>query len=157
MRKIIVLLIMFATASFFIAAIKHRPLVDPEKPVYIPESKQRNGNAAAGYTYLTTGDYIKGGVPYDFFLMASGKKQKKYLEREGLNSNVSHEFTVIQSANGENLVAPNCMQCHAQVFNDQLYIGMGNSFADFTFGRNLNPVAYAALENVLKKTAPEKK
>jgi hypothetical protein len=88
--------------------------------------------------------------------MASGKKQTKYLEREGLNNNVSHEFTVVRSANGENLVAPNCMQCHAQVFNDQLVIGMGNSFADFTFGRNLNPAAYTALENVLKKTAPEK-
>jgi hypothetical protein len=45
MRKIIVLLIMIAAASFFIAAIK-RPLADPEKPVYIPESKQRNGDAA---------------------------------------------------------------------------------------------------------------
>ena len=83
MRKIIVLLILIAAASFFIAAIK-RPLTDPEKPVYIPESKQRNGDAAAGYTYLITGDYVKGGVPYDFYLMASGKKQTKYLEREGL-------------------------------------------------------------------------
>jgi len=155
MRKIIVLLILIASGSFFIAAINH-PLTEPEKPVYIPESKQRSGDAAAGYTYLTTGDYIKGGVPYDFFLMASAKKQKKYLDREGLNNNVSHEFTVVRSSNGENLVAPNCMQCHAQVFNDQLVIGMGNSFADFTFGRNLNPAAYTALENVLKKNSPEK-
>ena len=30
-----------------------------ENPEFINPSKQRTGNAAIGYTYLTTGDYLK--------------------------------------------------------------------------------------------------
>ena len=155
MRKFIIIIFIIAVGLSFIAANTH-PGVEPEKPVYIPESKQRIGDAEKGFKYLTTGDYIKGGIPYDFFIMAAAKNQKKYLDRDGLNGNISHEFTVVRSSNGENLVAPNCMQCHAQIFDDKLYIGMGNSFSDFTFGRNLNPQAYTALENLLKKNSPEK-
>ena len=91
---------------------------DPEKPIPIPKSVQRSGNAAKGYTYLTTGDYVKGGVPYDFYLLGKGKEKNNYLKRTGINGTVSHDFTVIKAVNGENLVAPNCLQCHAQVFNE---------------------------------------
>ena len=129
---------------------------DPEKPVYIPESTQRIGDAAAGYTYLTTGDYVKGGIPYDFFVMATGKSKTNYLHREGTNASLTHEYTAVKAANGETLVAPNCLQCHAQVFNGELVMGMGNSFADFTMGQKLNPQAYTFLENFLKKGAPQK-
>lgn len=155
MRKAIYIIALAMCCCFFISAI-NISANEPDKPVYIPESKQRIGNAEAGYTYLVTGDYVKSGIPYDFFLMAAGKNKKVYLERTGLNANISHEFTVVRAPNGENLVAPNCMQCHAQVFNDKLYIGMGNSFADFTFGRNLNPAAYKQLEELLKRTSPSK-
>src|SRR3569623_369261 len=85
---------------------------EPEKPVYIPESTQRTGDAAAGYTYLTTGDYIKCGIPYDFFVMAAGKSKTNYLNREGVNASLTHEYTSVKAANGETLVAPTCLQCH---------------------------------------------
>jgi mono/diheme cytochrome c family protein len=127
-----------------------------EKPVPIPPSVQRTGDAEKGYAYLTTGDYVKGGIPYSFFKMAMGKERKNYLQRDGLNANVNYDYTVVKAANGENLVAPNCMQCHAQVFNDSVYIGMGNTFIDFSNGQRLDVRQLNTLEKILKTTAPKK-
>ncbi|MFT3936282.1 MAG: hypothetical protein QM726_21815 [Chitinophagaceae bacterium] len=155
MKKVRILALIVIVFSAF-SGISKLNTVDPDKPVYIPESPQRTGNAALGYAYLTTGDYVKGGLPYDYFILAMGKSRTNYLERTGLNATITHEYTVVKSANGENLVAPNCMQCHAQVFEGKLVMGMGNTFADFTAGQKLNPDAYNILENFLKKGSPQK-
>src|ERR1700712_4984310 len=154
MKKIQVLALIVIIFSAFAGINKWKPEV-PEKSVYIPESAQRTGNAVAGYTYLTTGDYVKGGLPYDYFQLALGKSKTNYLNRAGLNASITHEYTVVTAPNGEKLVAPNCMQCHAQVFEGKLVMGMGNTFADFTFGQKLNPQAYTMLENFLKKGSPK--
>jgi mono/diheme cytochrome c family protein len=128
-----------------------------EKPVPIPPSQQRSGNALKGYKYLTEGDYVKGGIPYEFTVMATGGKNKKfYLQREGLNGKISHEYTVVTAPNGEKLAAPNCMQCHAQVFDSVLYIGMGNTFIDFSLGDKLNASNFQMLEKLLQKQSPSK-
>jgi mono/diheme cytochrome c family protein len=155
MRKTQVLGLM---VLFFSAFVKVNSFTDgdADKPVYIPASPQRTGNVAAGFTYLTTGDYIKGGIPYDFFSLAVSKTKKNYLNREGLNANIPHEYTAVKAPNGETIVAPNCMQCHAQVFDGKLVMGMGNTFADFTAGQKLNPQAYSLLENLLKKSGAKK-
>lgn len=155
MKKIQVLLFIVIICSAF-AGVKKWTGEDPDKPVYIPESKQRTGDPAAGFTYLTTGDYVKGGIPFDYFQLALGRSNMNYLKRDGLNAGVSHEYTVVKAPNGENLVAPNCMQCHAQVFEGKLVMGMGNTYADFTMGQKLNPQAYTMLENFLKKGSPKK-
>ncbi len=155
MRKIQVLLLIVTVCCAF-AGVEKWQANPPDKPVYIPESQQRTGNAVAGYTYLTTGDYVKGGMPYDYFQLALGKSNTNYLNRQGLNAGVTQEYTVVQAPNGENLVAPNCMQCHAQVFEGKLVMGMGNTTADFTMGQKLNPQAYTMVENFLKKGSPRK-
>jgi mono/diheme cytochrome c family protein len=155
MRKIQVSLLIVIIFSAFAGVEKWRG-EDPEKSVYIPENAQRTGNAEAGFTYLTSGDYVKGGLPYDYFQLAIGKSKTNYLNRGGLNATITHEYTVVKAPNGENLVAPNCMQCHAQVFEGKLVMGMGNTYADFTMGQKLNPQAYTMLENFLKKGSPKK-
>src|SRR5690242_479921 len=131
MRKIQVLLMIGVLIGSFVVLTNFTFTAgDPVKPVPIPATPQRTGDAAAGYKYLTTGDYVKGGLPFDFYRMAAGSNNKNYLKREGLNAQVSHEFTVVKAPNGENLVAPNCMQCHAQLFDSTLYVGLGNTFID---------------------------
>ncbi|MBE7173139.1 MAG: c-type cytochrome [Williamsia sp.] len=127
-----------------------------EKPTPIPPSKQRSGDAAEGYRYLTTGDYVKGGLPYDFYLMGLGASKTNYLKREGLNGNVNHDYSVVKAPNGENLVAPNCMQCHAQVFDSTLIMGLGNTFLDFSNDQRFNPQTMVLLENLLQKSSPQK-
>jgi mono/diheme cytochrome c family protein len=127
------------------------------EPVPIPPSIQRTGgDAQKGYEYLTTGDYVKGGIPYSTFMLGMGKDRTNYLQRTEKNANISHEYTAVTAPNGEMLVAPNCMQCHAQVFDNQLYIGLGNTFIDFSQNEKLNVKRLQMVENMLKLTAPNK-
>lgn len=123
------------------------------EPVPVPPAPQRVGNAQKGYDYLVTGDYVKGGIPT--FLFNMGPKEPVYLNREGRNKKLPHGFTAVTALNGEPLVAPNCLQCHAQVFEDKLYIGLGNTFIDFSAGQKPNAKALYMLEGMLKKTAPK--
>ena len=127
------------------------------EPQYIPPSQQRlGGDAQKGYDYLTTGDYVKGGIPYSVFMMGMGRDKRNFLQRNGKNEKLSHEYTAVTAANGEILVAPNCLQCHAQVFNDSLIMGMGNSFIDFTQNEKLNVKNLQKVESWLKLMAPRK-
>jgi len=132
MKKLIILLTISFLAFAFVKLTDTFPKDDPQ---YIPPSKQRSGNVAKGYEYLTTGDYLKSGIPYSFFFMGAPKDTNNFLNRDGLNKNLSHDFTAVQAPNGEMVVAPNCLQCHAQVFDGKLIVGLGNSFSDFTMNR----------------------
>jgi len=120
-----------------------------DKPTFIPPSKQRTGDAAKGWEYLTTGDYLKSGIPYSFFVLGAPGDTNNYLKRNGLNKNLSHDFTAVKAPNGEIVVAPNCLQCHAQVFDGKLVVGMGNSFSDFTENRvSIAVMAEKMLQNL---------
>jgi mono/diheme cytochrome c family protein len=127
-----------------------------EEPVPIPASPQRVGNAATGYRYLTTGDYLKSGIPYNYFLLGFGKSDRNFLQRDSPNAVISHEYTAVKAPNGETVVAPNCLQCHAQVFDNKLYIGLGNASIDFTDRQKLNPRTAALAESILQKGDPKK-
>jgi mono/diheme cytochrome c family protein len=154
MRRYFVLLILLASGFAFTTWIQKYNEYDP---VPIPPSAQRlGGDIQRGYEYLITGDYVKGGIPYSAFVMGLGKDKRNFLQRQGKNENLSHEYTAVTAPNGEVLVAPNCLQCHAQVFDNQLYIGMGNTFIDFTQNEKLNVKNLRALESFLKLTAPKK-
>jgi len=103
-----------------------------EKPVFIPPSVQRTGIPEKGYDYLITGDYIKNGVPYSYYKLFNKKDTLNYLHRSGKNALVPYGFNVVQSANNVTVVVPTCLQCHAQEFEGKLYVGLGNTFIDFS-------------------------
>lgn len=152
MRKMIVVasLAMLVLLSAFVTRMYE------DKPVHIPASPQRlGGDPKKGFEYLTTGDYVRSGVPYDIFLFGGGSDKNNYLHRDGRNATVPHDFTAIKAANGEILVAPNCLQCHAQIFEGQLIVGLGNSLVDFTKGPRLDASNFTMLENMLKARAPK--
>lgn len=153
MKKLLVL-ILFGSGCLAFTTIFHHYRED--RPVAIPSSPQRVGDSDKGYLYLTTGDYLKSDIPYNYFLLGFGKSQTNYLHREGPNAAISHEYTAVKSPNGETVVAPNCLQCHAQVFDNKLYIGLGNSMIDFTDRQKLNPQAALMAEMLLKKGDPKK-
>ena len=131
--------------SFFIQKKKAK------EPVYVEASQQRTGNADSGYKYLVEGDYLKSGIPIGLFKMGFGKSDND-LGREGLNKNVPYSFNAVIAPNGEKIVSPNCLQCHAQEFNGKVVIGMGNSLSDYTSNRSSTA---AVLEKFLK-TGPGK-
>jgi cytochrome c5 len=132
MKKLIVL---FFIATICFAFVNLTSQYTEDEPVYVPPSKQRIGDAKKGFEYLITGDYLKSGIPYSLFVLGSGKDTNNYLQRNGNNKNIAHDFTAVKAPNGELVVAPNCLQCHAQVFDGKLIVGLGNSFSDFTFNR----------------------
>jgi len=153
MKKIFVISCIGIASVGFISAIHY---FNEEKPVYIPASVQRNGDSKKGYTYLTTGDYLKSGIPYNYFKLGFGKSSVNYLQREGLNKDIGYEYTAVTAPNGEIVIAPNCLQCHAQVFDNKLIIGLGNSTVDFTNSQKLDPKMAASAERVLKNLDPKK-
>src|SRR4029077_2334092 len=105
--------------------------------------------------YLTTGDYIKSGLPYPIFLLGFGKKPDTLLQRDGLNTDIPYAYTAVRAANGGQVVAPNCLQCHAQVFDGKLYIGLGNSMIDFSDRRKFGAGATGVLERLLQKDSSQ--
>ena len=128
---------------------KNKQRIIADEPEYIPASKQRSGDAVKGYDYLTTGDYLKSGIPYSFFIMGTPKDSSNNLQRSGFNKNISYNFTAIKAPNGEMIVAPNCLQCHAQIFEGKLIVGLGNSFSDFTVNRGSTAlIAESFLKNL---------
>lgn len=133
MKKLIALIsILVCCMAFVTITTKFK---EGENPEFINPSKQRSGDAAKGFTYLTTGDYLKSGIPYSLFFMGVGKDTNNYLNRTGNNKNLSHDFTAVKAPNGELIVAPNCLQCHAQIFDGKLIVGLGNSLTDYTINR----------------------
>jgi len=151
MRKLMVLCSL--AALVLLSAFINRFTGD--KPVPIPASPQRTGDAKKGYDYLVTGDYVRSGLPYQVFLFGAGANTNNYLRREGINKNISHEFTAVTAPNGEVLVAPNCLQCHAQVFDGKLIVGLGNSLVDFTKNEKLNPASLEMLGKMLQARSPK--
>ncbi|MGH2649544.1 MAG: hypothetical protein ACRDE8_18340, partial [Ginsengibacter sp.] len=128
MKSIFIIFFLSVSCIFFSFFIQKKKQGDF---VYIEASKQRSGNADAGYIYLTEGNYLKSGIPLQFFKMAIGKSFDD-LGREGLNENIPYSFNVVVAPNGEKIASPNCLQCHAQEFDGKVAIGMGNSLSDYT-------------------------
>jgi Cytochrome c len=125
-----------------------------DDPVPIPASHQRIGDPQKGYAYLTTGDYVRSGIPYRLFQAGLGKVRDSLLNRDGLNATIPYQYTAIK-VKDEIVVAPNCLQCHAQVFDGKLIMGLGNSTIDFTKNQKLDPKRLQMLENVLKSGFPK--
>jgi hypothetical protein len=152
MKKILALLsIVVVCVSFSSVILSHG-----NDPVPIPPNKQRTGDADAGFTYLTTGDYLRSGIPLSYFKMGFGKSTVTYLNREGDNKDMPYDYTVVSAPNGERVVAPNCMQCHAQVFEGKLIMGLGNSTIDFSQNAKMDPKNAATAERILKNVDPKK-
>jgi hypothetical protein len=150
MKKLLILSILFATCLSFTFLIR------TDEPVFVPPSQQRNGgDSAKGYDYLINGDYVRGGVPEVVFRKAIGKPTI-YLERNAENEGIPHDYTAVKAFNDEIVIAPNCLQCHAQVFEDKLYIGLGNSFVDFSDRETMNVKELEKGEKLLKTLMPKK-
>ena len=123
-------------------------------PVFISGSEQRAGDAVKGYEYLTTGDFLKSGMPYEFFVFAVGEKSENLLNRTGKNAKVEHGYNVITNKDSIDIVIPTCLQCHSEKLEGKLIIGLGNSSADFTVARQQNSKLKAL--SMWQITAPKK-
>ena len=147
---------LFILIAISISCLSARLLLNSDEPVHLPPSQQRTGgDSARGYHYLVNGDYIKAGIPENVFRIGIGKPTI-YLKRDSVNDGIPHDYTAVKAFNGEVVIAPNCFQCHAQVFDGQLYIGLGNTFIDFSDKEVLNVKNLNKAEAFLKTLHPKK-
>ncbi|MBS1779662.1 MAG: c-type cytochrome [Bacteroidetes bacterium] len=130
-------------------SLRYTPAAEDLIPV--PASVQQPGDAALGYEYLTTGDFLKSGVPYSYFIMANGKNTTNYLNRSDRNANVGPGYNVI-THDGVDMVIPTCLQCHAETFEDKLIIGLGNTRLDFS---STSKIDVSSQINVLRTLSPK--
>lgn len=123
----------------------------------IEGSQQRNGDPTAGRDYLVYGDFVDHGVPYSVYSIAFGSNgDGNLLGRTGDNASIAYDYTALSAPNGVRIVSPNCLQCHAQMLNGQLVVGLGNSTADFTSDQNTTVSAVdAIIDNIYGTDSPE--
>jgi hypothetical protein len=101
-------------------------------PIAMPELPP--GDPAAGYEALLTKGYVSCGIPWDLFGLAEGVLgvEEPLPGREGKNAEVGHAWNVVTLGDGSEMVAFNCLQCHAGYFNGELIVGLGKAGSDFT-------------------------
>jgi hypothetical protein len=105
-----------------------------ESPVGpIPEYEQRTGDADAGWRALIEKGYVGCGIPRSAYDQVFGPAPTwAQLDRDGLNQGVQYNFTSFTTTSGVDVIAPNCLQCHASTLRGQLVVGLGNHTADYT-------------------------
>ncbi|MDG2448684.1 MAG: hypothetical protein P8M34_03570 [Saprospiraceae bacterium] len=99
----------------------------------IPKSPQRKGDPNIGKKYLLEGDYLDSGIPLALMeSMGMAPKMDDVLGRSGKNATMPPVFTATTSANGVEIIAPNCLICHGAFLDDKYIIGLGNYDFDGT-------------------------
>ena len=127
----------------------------PDYLTYLEPSEQRTGDAEAGHDYLIYGDYLASGIPYaaiGSLLPSDGN----VLNRTGDNANLPRNYTAVDASNGVRVVAPNCLECHAETINGQFILGLGNVTNDYSFSQQtLINIADALITNTFGQDSPE--
>src|SRR5215510_4726876 len=121
MKKIFVAVVIVCSCISFVAITSVK-----DDPVVIPPSKQRLGDADSGYRYIITGDYVNSGIPFGLYNLGFKKEKANLLNRQNENAEVLYDFNVVKAGNGESVVVPNCFQCHAEFFDGNLIVRLGN-------------------------------
>lgn len=97
-----------------------------------PASMQRAGDPAKGYDAMVNAGYISCGVPMSVYRMIGGTGGETLPGRTGDNADLPYYLTATTSPEGVEIVAPNCLECHAGHINGQLVVGLGGADQDFT-------------------------
>ena len=107
----------------------HRSPIGP-----VPASEQTPGDPQAGYRALVNAPYVSCGIPYDAYrrLAPDTGPEHALPGREGRNAELPYAATAHVDENGVEIVASNCLTCHAAEIDGELIVGLGNEFADFT-------------------------
>jgi mono/diheme cytochrome c family protein len=100
----------------------------------IQPSPQRPGDPDVGRQALLNAPYVSCGIPYDAYrrLNPEAGSEAQLPGREGRNAELPYALTSHVNEDGVEIVSNNCLTCHASRINNELIIGLGNEFADFT-------------------------
>lgn len=85
-----------------------------------------------GLNQLLNGSAVTCGVPLALWRQVMPAQTPSFPGRVGLNRTLPDGFTATKSSRGVDVVAPNCLQCHAGRLLGKTVLGLGNSFVDET-------------------------
>ena len=102
----------------------------PSGASFMQPSPQRSGNVTKGFQYLTEGDFLNSGIPFNSFKLAFGNSNPDDLGRTGDNKGIAYNYTVSTTVQGVKIVSQNCFSCHATKINGKLVLGVGNNLSD---------------------------
>lgn len=111
------------------------PTLDAELLIVpIPASEQRPGDPVLGYQVLVNEPYVSCGVPARIFDQFFGLApvQARLANRNELNENRRYFETAFVTDSGVEVVGTNCLQCHAEYLDGQVYVGLGDTTFDYT-------------------------
>lgn len=90
------------------------------------------GEAEAGFTYLTQGEYVGSGFPWSFMQIDSTVRKDTILMREGDNALVPWFSIAFKTDNGATVVSGSCFSCHAATIAGEMTLGLGSRNSEFT-------------------------
>jgi hypothetical protein len=110
------------------------PSEEPLPGTFVETDAQREGDAAAGYHALVHEGYVGCGVPFNIYNTVFGPApaNMRLPGREGKNEDMAYTYNVYTADSGVDIVMPNCLGCHAQVFQGEVIVGLGDTVSDFT-------------------------
>ena len=112
--------------------------IDPERhrsPTgAVAPSDQRPGDPAAGYRALVNEPYVSCGMPFEAWRRLAPETDPASLlpGREDRSAELPYFLTAHVNADGVEVVSNNCLVCHAARIGDEVVVGLGDAFADFT-------------------------
>lgn len=101
----------------------------------VPAYEQRAGDATAGYRALVHEGYVGCGIPlatYKRVFPDPAPAAVRLPDRTGANADLPFNLSAFTTTSGVEVVAPNCLQCHAQQLDGQVIVGLGSHVADYT-------------------------
>lgn len=100
---------------------------------------QRVGDVSKGREYLVAGNYINSGIPREVFNSTIGLffESENHLNRTGINEDIHYSYSAVLADNGVEIVAPNCLQCHAGYVNGEFVLGLGDNSFDYTMDQSI--------------------
>ena len=100
----------------------------------VQASPQRPGDPEAGYHALVNEPYVSCGMPFQAWRRLATETDPADLlpGRTGRNAELPYFMTAHVNADGVEVVSNNCLVCHAARIGDEVVVGLGDAFADFT-------------------------
>src|SRR5260221_7920277 len=89
----------------------------------VPMYGQRGGNADRGWRDIIEKGYVGCGIPkaaYDKVFQPAPAAAR--LDRTGPSADLPYSLNAFTAANGVDVIAPNCLQCHSETLNGALVI-----------------------------------
>jgi mono/diheme cytochrome c family protein len=156
--RLILLLIFFcATWACVVQKEKVRSLYDLQNSLtkipendslsIIPSFTTEEGNAEAGYKYMVEGNAFSAGIPFEMYKLLRGLKGSKLARMAGYSKFAVNDFVIFKNDEGRLTATPGCLHCHAQQFNNEYIIGLGNSYSNF---QTNNSTYLKLLEGVMR-------